>query len=282
MKRIRIKTMLASLILFFVINSLGAYPGFHVKFTAAIISYGLIVYLLLKKVHNKRAVKNVLMTFFLPPALLLMPVHVVNFELTRVSFPSSLAIFIGILWGHFLYKTKDIYLRIGLSTLLLTLSFWVTTTGYDAWLLIVKGDFFSDTSEKFADVQLIDSNGDTLQRVDFAGQIAVFDFWNTKCGVCFKKFPKLEELSKKYYADARVGVYAVNIPLSLDSPGMAQRMMEERGYTFSNLYALDPSAKDSFRVESFPECLIVLGGSQVVYRGSIERINQKLEELLQE
>lgn len=278
----RLKNIILSVGLFLITTMLAGYPGHHVQFTAAIVLYSLILYFLLSKAPNRRARAEVLVIFLLPPALFLIPIHIVNFKLTRLSLPSSVAYFIGVFWGYFLYKGSNSYMRTGLSSLLLVLSLWVTTTGYDYWLHYINyGSLFGDTSEKLADVQLLNAKGDTLSKGDFADQILVLDLWNTACGICFRKFPLLESLSKKYTEDTRVGIYAVNIPLPRDTFGMARSMIEQRGYSFDNLYALDPSAKDSFRVQGFPDCLIVLGGDQIVYRGSIEGVNRRLEDLLQ-
>lgn len=46
--------------------------------------------------------------------------------------------------------------------------------------------------------------------------LIVLDFWNTNCGVCYRKFPGFEALSKKY-ASQGVLFYSVHVPMPNES-----------------------------------------------------------------
>ncbi|MFD2552531.1 TlpA family protein disulfide reductase [Bizionia sediminis] len=71
-------------------------------------------------------------------------------------------------------------------------------------------------------------------------KIIVIDFWNTSCGACFKKFPKFNELTKKYQNYDNISFYAINVPTERDKNlEDISKKIESLNYSFNKLYAVD-------------------------------------------
>ncbi len=66
--------------------------------------------------------------------------------------------------------------------------------------------------------------------------LIVLDFWNTNCGVCYRKFPGFEALSKKY-ASQGVLFYSVHVPMPNESLPKVYALVKKLNYTFPTLYA---------------------------------------------
>lgn len=113
--------------------------------------------------------------------------------------------------------------------------------------------------------------GDTITLDYFEGKVLVLDFWNTTCGLCFQKFPQLEKLHKQFENDPNVLVLAVNSPLKRDPADKAKAVMEDLGYSFGNLYALDTETAADFDIHYFPVVLYAKSeAGNPYYKGSLE------------
>ena len=109
-----------------------------------------------------------------------------------------------------------------------------------------------------------------------AGKFIVLDFWNTGCGVCFKKFPKLEHYYARYKYNPNVKFFAVNSPLRRDTVGQAAATIQKYGYTFPVLYAENAVVNSAFNVHSFPTVIIIDSAQRIVYRGNLDGIDAVL------
>ncbi len=116
---------------------------------------------------------------------------------------------------------------------------------------------------------------DTVTLQAFKDKIVILDFWHTRCGSCFQKFPELEQLQKKYAGDERVMIMAVNIPIRSDTVGEGQAKMKHLGYTFQNLYAVKNSTAEAMGVSFYPTLVYIDKNSQIRYKGQLE-LNRRI------
>ena len=124
---------------------------------------------------------------------------------------------------------------------------------------------------------MINLKGNNFTNTELKNKIVIFDFWTTSCGVCFRKFPILQEEFVKYKNTPGIEFYAVNIPLKRDSIGAAKRIISEYPYTFPVLYAKSDSLAKLFKVFAYPTVIIILNGEEIIFRGNIEGIDEIIE-----
>lgn len=108
----------------------------------------------------------------------------------------------------------------------------------------------------FKQIKLIDKNCNV---VNFdKNKIIVLDFWNTSCGVCFKKFPEFEKFSKNFENESNIEFYSVNIPLERDKFSDVVNMVSKLNYDFKTIYATSVSeAANNLDVQVYPTILII-------------------------
>jgi thiol-disulfide isomerase/thioredoxin len=279
LKRI-ILLLLISVIAVFALAPLGGYGGHSYKFSAAITLFFLITWYFLGKAATSKEKVWTVILLLLPPAALYLPIHLINFEDTLLSIPSSVAHFIGIGAGMLLSVSGKI-LRVGIITLTLLLCVWTTSRGYDLWINKINFDTYTGSvSEILPQFTLSDSEGNAVTNKNFAAKLVVLDFWTTSCGICFKKFPLLQENAEAYKDHPIVEFYAVNIPVSRDTLGQGKSTMEELKYSFPNLFANGENVAKAFGVTFYPTVLIIKNGEEIIYRGNIEGVEDKIASLL--
>jgi len=125
---------------------------------------------------------------------------------------------------------------------------------------------------------------DTVILSDFKGKVIVLDFWHTRCGSCYQKFPELERLYQKYRNNDRVSIMAINIPIREDTLGEAQARMTKLGYTFDNLYALANSTAAKMSVTTYPTVIYIDKYNKIRYSGQLNlnaRIINNTETLIE-
>lgn len=145
----------------------------------------------------------------------------------------------------------------------------------------------SETNQRFPNVTIVDKN---MNKIKLDNNIVILDFWSTTCGICFKKFPELENTYLKYKDNQKVKIYSLNVPLRTDKFENTVKILDSIGYKFPKLYA--ESAKeirDSLKINSFPH-LIILKNNRIRYSGMLETnknviiysVESQIEKLLKE
>lgn len=101
-------------------------------------------------------------------------------------------------------------------------------------------------------------------------KIIVLDFWSTNCGICFEKFPMLEETYNKYKNNKNVEIYSVNVPVKNDKYEKTIRILDSIGYSFPKIYAESlKQVEDSLHFNTFPNLIIIKNG-KIRYEGVLE------------
>jgi thiol-disulfide isomerase/thioredoxin len=261
-----------ALIIFFLLAPLGGYGGHNYKFMAAVLGYFLMTFIFLKRASTLK--DRVILLI-----LIILPIHFTEFKQTRISFPSTLAHFIGVVFGYLAFISSR-QIRIMIVVFLLIGSSWITFKGYSLWLHKVNfGTYSYHVTERVPIFNLKSFSGETFTNNELKNTITVFDFWNTGCGACFKKFPILQQKFDKHSTDVNIQLFAVNIPLKRDTLSQAENVLKKFGYTFPNLIAENSSLADSFRIEAYPTTLVIDGLGNIVYRGDIDNIDEAIVKL---
>lgn len=273
---------LFSIFLFGIISLLGGYGGHHLKFLAASVLYFAFTYIFIKKARNRNEKIVVIIILMLPPALIYIPIHIMDFKDTLLSFPSTLAHFTGICFAILLISIHSKKVRLLLISLYLLACMWVAFIGYSKWIHKINFNTFSDNVDYPIPVSITGRNqlNQMITPETLEGKIVVLDFWNTRCGACFQKFPQLQDIYDKYKQTTTIKILAVDKPFSEDTLNQAFKMLAIRNYTFPILLPDDINLPEKFGVESYPTTIIINQMGKVVFNGDIENCAPVIEGLL--
>lgn len=271
----------ASLLLFVLTTLLGAplwgFGGHHVKFPGTAILYAFVVAYGLHFYQSKKERIIATMIIISFPVLTLSYFHLADFEKTLVSFPSYLSYFYGIGIGLLIFHSSGLK-KIALCAFLLMSSSWMAVAGYDAWMHYINFGYVTpENAEKLGAYRLTTKAGRAVGTEALENKIVVLDFWNTACGVCFQKFPKVEALHKKFKDSNTIRVISVNVPLERDTAGQAYNTIDRLGYTFPVLTATG-QLPEQFGVKVYPTVVIVKD-NKMVFRGRLEDVETTLQGL---
>ncbi len=183
--------------------------------------------------------------------------------------------------GIFLTERRGRLALAGVAVVLLGATyFWAI----DVWFHKLNfGSYTTNVSYRPASpFEAVGENGSIIQESALRGKITVLDFWNTRCGVCFREFPKLQRVYEKYRNHPSVTIIAANHPLYVDKPGDAFRVIRKEGHTFPVAVMKSENAARDFGVHSYPTVLILDPTGTVVFKGRIDEAERKIEALLKQ
>jgi thiol-disulfide isomerase/thioredoxin len=262
------------------LSPLGGYGGHHIKFSAALVIYFIASVYFINKATGIKAKLLSCALMLIPPFALYFPLHLYN-DGPQLAMPSDVAHFIGPCVA-FLVDRSGKLLKLTLISLTLIFSAWTTLYGYDLWLNKLNfGNYTTSVEETLSRFRLVNAQDNILTNDDFKNRLVVLDFWTTSCGICFTKFPLLQEKARKYKDDAKVRVYAVNIPIARDTLGQGKKTIDKLNYSFNKLYAHDIDAMKVFGIYYFPTVLVIENGNKIIYRGDIEGVEEIISDYLQ-
>ncbi len=155
-------------------------------------------------------------------------------------------------------------------------------SGYDLWIHKLNfGTFTGHVSYKLpARFEAFDQSKALITDRDLDGKVVLLDFWHTRCGACFKKFPELQRLFDEYKANPSVAILAVDKPLEDDAEGQAFQMIKEEKYTFPVVVAKNENLPELYDVEVYPTTMVINRQGTVVFRGRIEDAARQVEKLI--
>ena len=225
----------------------------------------------------------VIAVFTLPILLLYVPLHIANFNAGIISIPVTGAHFVAIMFGYLTYKIKK-KARYIFPVVLIVTSTWVTFKGFYLWLHKLNFGTYNGRVSYIlpAPIEGTQDNGDGISSNDVREKVILLDFWNSRCGVCFQKFPQLQTLYDRYKGNPSFRLFTVNKPLEGDTVNQAFAMLRNRNYAFPALLPFDKNLAESYGVKFYPTTIIIDKSGMVVYRGSIENAGEVVEKLLGE
>lgn len=280
--RIFLVGFFASLILEVVISPIRGFIGLGVSSVAGFLFFfGLLIFL--ASVYSSSQYR-LLITFSVVAGLLAvhLPVRIKDFNGTLVSLPDFLCHFLGIITGYlFLVIRKPFRLMPAIIGLLFAV--FMLVKGYDRWLFRLNFGSYT-ASVQFKSPSAITGHDQFANIVgprQTKNKLLVLDFWHTRCGVCFQKFPILQKLYDKMRLDSAVQFYAVNKPLSQDTANQAINTIKKYKYSFPVLIPDNDTLPEAFGVFTYPTTIIIDRSENVVYRGDIEHAERTILKLLE-
>lgn len=272
--------LLLSILICFSLTPLGGYGGHNLKFLAAtLIYYGLTIFFL-RKLNTKKEILFTILILVSPPALLYIPITILNFKETQISLLSTLGHFIGLLFGIFTHFIT-IKSKIILTILLLLLSIWVSFFGFSYWENKANyGTFSGKVSFNLpCNIEGRNQYGKSFSALDYKNKILVLDFWHTRCGACFQKFPIVQELFEQYKNDTSILILAINKHINEDTTSQAFDVIKKNGYNFPVLLPSNDKLPDIFNVESYPTTFIIDKKGKIIFKGDIQFAKSVLADL---
>jgi thiol-disulfide isomerase/thioredoxin len=205
------------------------------------------------------------------------------FSKTVISLPDALIQTLGIPCGFFYWHWKGFRRYVPVLFSLVLLAFMIFT-GYDMWVHKLNFDTFTGRINPVnlpASFEAVTEEGEIVSDESLAGKIIILDFWHTKCGVCFEKFPQVQAAYDRYRTDPSVNILAVDKPLEEDRPGEAFKVIKAEGYAFQTVVSKDENMPENFGVQVYPTTFVIDREGEIVYKGGIEGAVKMVEELKQ-
>lgn len=154
--------------------------------------------------------------------------------------------------------------------------------GWDYWLHKIDFGTFTGCIEAYqlqTNFEAFDERKNLITNNNLQNKIVLLDFWHTRCGICFQKFPQVEAAYDKYKNDSSVAIFAVDKPIKEDKPNQAFEMIREEGYSFPIVITKDEDLAERFGVKVYPTTFVINPNGQIVYKGGIEGAVKMIEEL---
>jgi thiol-disulfide isomerase/thioredoxin len=261
------------------ISPLRGYVSLKASSLVGFIAYFVLTNYFINKYKSQLQEIRIVITILVGLCFLQLPSHTLDYQATLVSLPDFLIHILGVLIGFIYYRSGKIP---GVAITLVALGFvlYVYFDGYERWYHYMDyGTFTYTVSENVPEFNMINPQGPDFTNKNLKDKIVVFDFWNTGCGVCFRKFPLLQEKFVKYRSIPGIEFYAVNIPIRRDTIGEAEKIISEYEYTFPVLIARNDSFAKLFKVFAYPTVVIIKNGKEIIFRGNIEGVDKILEKL---
>lgn len=200
------------------------------------------------------------------------------------SLPFLLAYCLGIISAFLLLKLKR-PLNILPFALSLSLVLFMFFQGWNYWLHMINFGTFTGKVAAYTPTtkfEAFDEQKNIVTDDNFRNKIVLLDFWYTRCGVCFQKFPQVEAVYDKYKNDSSVLIMAVNKPIEEDKPNEAFQVIKTEGYSFPVVVAKDEDLAEKFGVKYYPTTFVINESGQIVYKGDIEGAVKMVENLKNE
>lgn len=137
-------------------------------------------------------------------------------------------------------------------------------------------------SNGIGNVIIYKATDDSLCLRDLKQKYLLLDFWNSGCGVCYAKFPLIQELYDKYKQRDDIFIGGVFVKNERDKNlDTGKRILLKEGYTFPT-FATEQETNffQKSGVKVYPTVLILDEKRNIVYVGSLDDAPDKLEKLL--
>jgi thiol-disulfide isomerase/thioredoxin len=255
--------------------------GFQVSSIFGFIAFIYLTMFCLNVYKYKLPALLVLVSVFIGLWCLELPLRITNFYETLVSLPDILLQTLGVVCGFFYVRSKKYFSFVSLF-LSCVIAIFMFFQGWDYWIHRINFGTFTGKIAAFKlqqNIEGIDEKNNSITNKILENKIVLLDFWHTKCGVCFQKFPQLQAFYDKYKDDNLIAIYAVDKPIEEDKEKSAFKVIEEEGYSFPVLLPTDEELPDRFGVFRFPATFVLDRKGNVVYKGDIEGAIILVEEL---
>lgn len=280
MKFIIVRIFIFSFLVSIIISPLRAYNlGYSSLFGFTI--YFLLTWICLNRFSKRIGFWPIFLALLGGIWIIQLPVRLVHFESTLITLPDVLLQLSGIVCGSLFWRLKNPFNFVAMA-MGLALAAFICFQGYGYWLHKLNFGTFTgvvSASNLPAPFEATDDQQNLMTERDFAGKLVLLDFWHTRCGICFEKFPQLQAVHEIYKEDTSVMILAVNKPIEEDKEKSAFQVIKEAGYSFSVVVAKDEEMPDKFGVGVYPTTFVIDRNSKIIYKGDIEGAVRQVDKL---
>ena len=205
-------------------------------------------------------------------------IRIVNFESTLFTIWCPIMGSVGVLAGYLYVKYRlKAWLALGMSAFM-----WIYTAsvGQDQWVEYLSFGRYP-VKEGIGDDAIYSTVNDSIFIRDLEYRSVVLEFWNSSCGVCFEKFPMLQQLYDNYRSRNDVLVAGIFVRFrDNEELEMGKEMMRKEGYTFP-VYAVNRNSSLMLHadIRVFPTVLILDRNKTVLFKGSLDEAVEKMKTL---
>ncbi|MCX6313823.1 MAG: TlpA disulfide reductase family protein [Sphingobacteriales bacterium] len=245
--------------------------GINISILTGFFAYFFFTILILNKFSRILKLPIIFLCLLLGLSMIEIPMRIKDFQATLLTLPDFIFHILGIVNGYIFYRFKG-FVRWGTTCLLFTLAVFMLLEGEKIWTHQLNFGTFTDAQNYTPDFQITGKTGEglLLNSNSFKGKIVLFDFWHSKCGACYNKFPILEAFYTKEKDNANLLIYAFNKPLKGDSAFQAFNEISKRDFHFPVLLPTDIDLPEKFGVFLYPTTIILNKEGRVIFKGELE------------
>ncbi|HEV7643062.1 MAG TPA: SCO family protein [Pyrinomonadaceae bacterium] len=212
--------VIISLVLMVAISPLRGFRSIQESSLIGFVAYLYLTLFCLKVFKSRLTDWQIFSALLLGLWLLQLPIRITHFEGTLGTLPDMLLHTLGIVCGLFYWKIKRPFDLLPL-TLCCVIVVFMYFQGYDFWFNERNYGTFTGRVAAYelpVKFEAFDEQKNTITENDFNGKVVLLDFWFTRCGACFEKFPQVQSAFDKLKSDPSVVVFAIDKPIEEDKP----------------------------------------------------------------
>jgi len=264
--------LLSSLILFLILSPIRIYLGSPAFSLIGFVLFFFLTVLFIKKYKTFLPVWVILAAIILGQLIPELPMRVTAFEETLTSLPGSLIHTLGIICGFLYWRLKPPF-NILVASLGCLITAFMFFQGYEYWYHRLNYGTFTGKVQPALPTKFeaYDARQNLITNSSFQNKVVLLDFWFTRCGTCFEKFPQVQAAYDRYKDDPSVAIFAVDVPIEEDTPGQAFQVIKDEGYTFPMVIAKDEHLPEKFGVKYYPTTIVIDRSGQIVLQRRCSR-----------
>lgn len=272
--KIYLRAFLYSLLLFLLCSPLRGWAFTYASIAETACYLAMTYIFLSKRAKNSKDALPISGLIILGRIILELPLRISNFEDTLISLPNTLLACLAVVLATFVFMAKK-KMIVGIASTIIWA--YCVFIGHEKWLdYITWGPVPEANVSSFV---IKTSEGDKALK-DIKDSYILLDFWNSKCGVCFRSFPHLQTLYDKYRD--KISLASVFVPLYKgEQQEDGQSRMDEMNYTFPVWsVAKEDTLLNILEIDRYPAVILLDERRNVLFKGNLKNAQKKLEDLI--
>jgi len=211
--------------------------------------------------------------------LLELPVRLLDFGTSFLSFPGFVLYLIGAVCAWVLFQRKNL-LTWGLVFLFGAFSLFFAFQGFEYWKnKLFYGTFTGKVERTFLkDYRFLNEKGDTVRLSDWKGKKVLIDCWTKYCGYCYQAMPIVQRLHERYKESDKIYVTSLFVAYWNEKKEEGARIVKEEGFSFP-VWSIDSKHEllSDLHITGYPRVLVFDEEGCLIFHGSIEGAEEFLE-----